>query len=182
MTDLEQLAASLPIDQLAAQFGADPQSVQSAISVALPALLNGLQANAQDPGGAESLASALTQHDNDLVSGQVDLGQVNVADGEKIVGHIFGANTDAVVQQLGSTGGGSSLISKLLPILAPIVLSYLAKQMGGASGGSGALGGILEQILTGAAQGSGSASSSGGALGGVLDDLLGGLLGGGRKS
>lgn len=183
MSALDEITATLPIDQLAAQLGEDPAAVQQAVSVALPALLHGLEANAADPAGEASLAAALAQHDNDLASGPVDLGAVDVTDGEKIVGHIFGANTDAVVNQLGGVGGSSSLVRKLIPILAPIVLSYLAKQFGqkgGAAAGGGLLGGILSQILAGAAQGSGSSSSAGG-LGSIFGDLLGGLLGGGRR-
>ena len=110
---------------------------------------------------------------------------VDPQDGERITAHIFGGHQDQVVHQLGSTGAGSSLVQKLLPILAPIVLSYVAKQMGakGGAAGGGVLGTILSSILAGAAQGTGGSSRSqtSGGIGDVLGDLLGGLLGGGRK-
>ena len=186
-SDLDQLRASLPIDQIASRLGEDPDDVRRAVDVALPALLGGLRANAEDPGGEASLAQALGQHDPSVATQPIDLADVDPQDGEKITAHIFGAQQDQVVHQLGSTGVGSSLVQKLLPILAPIVLSYLAKQMGakGGAAGGGVLGTILSSILAGAAQGTGgsSRSSSGsGGLGDVLGDLLGGLLGGGRKS
>jgi len=182
MSSLDQLASSIPVDQLAAQLGADPEAVRQAIQVALPALVQGLDANAQDPGGAASLSQALAQHDPELATDPIDPLEADPVDGEQIVRHIYGDQTDEVVHQLGGVGGSSDLIQKLLPYLAPIVLSYLAKQMGSGSGSGGLLGQVLQQVLTGAAQGSGSASQSGGALGGILGDLLGGLLGGGRKS
>ncbi|WP_374456354.1 DUF937 domain-containing protein [Nocardioides sp.] len=186
MADLDELRASLPIDQIAAQVGEDPDDVRRAVDVALPALLGGLRANAEDPGGEASLAEALGQHDPAVATAPISLADVDTADGERITRHIFGGQQDQVVRQLGSTGAGSSLVQKLLPILAPIVLSYVAKQMGakGGAAGGGVVGSILSSILTGAAQGAGgsSRSSSSGGFGDLLGDLLGGLLGGGRKS
>jgi len=178
MSAIDDITASLPIDQLAAELGERPEDVRSAVAVALPALLQGLGANAQDPGGAASLTAAVQQHQDGLADGPVDLGQVNVADGERITRHVFGDNTDQVVSALGGVGGSGGLIGKLLPILAPIVLSYLAKQMG-SGGGGGVLESILGQILGGAAQGSGGGSAG---MGSMLDDLLGGLLGGGTRA
>ncbi|HXH79842.1 DUF937 domain-containing protein [Nocardioides sp.] len=184
MADINELISTLPIDQIAARLGEDPDAVRRAVDVALPALLGGLEANAQDPGGEASLAEAVGQHDNDVATPPVDVNDVDVAEGQKIAAHIFGANQDQVVNQLGSTGVSSSLVSKLIPILAPIVLSYLAKQVGGRSGaaGGGVLGSILSSILGGAASGAGTPSSAGTSAGSILTDLLGGLLGGGRKA
>ncbi len=183
MADINELLATLPIDQIAAQLGEDPDDVRRAVDVAVPALLGGLEANAADPGGEASLSEAVAQHDNDVATPPVDVNDVDVADGQKIAAHIFGANQDQVVSQLGSTGVSSGLVQKLLPILAPIVLSYLAKQMGGKSGaaGGGVLGSILSSILGGAASGAGTPSAAGKGAGSILGDLLGGLLGGGRK-
>ena len=80
--------------------------------------------------GAASLERAVQQHSAQLFEGGVDLDEVDEQDGDKIVHNVFGANTDQVVQKLGSTdsGGGQGIIQKLLPILAPIVLSFLASQ------------------------------------------------------
>ncbi|MEI2712472.1 MAG: DUF937 domain-containing protein [Nocardioides sp.] len=184
MTSYEELAANLPIDQIAARLGEDPAAVQAAVNIALPTLFGGLEANAQDAGGAQSLASALDAHNNDLADPPVDIDQVDTADGEAISRHIFGNNEEQVINQLGATGASSTLIKKLIPILAPIVLSYLAKQLASKGAGAGALGAILSTILAGAAQGAGgsSQSSAGSAMGSIFGDLLGGLLGGGRKA
>ncbi len=178
MSAYDDIASRLPIQQLADQVGAEPAEVERAIQSVLPALLGGLQANAADPGGAASLADALGHHDNGLADGTVDLSRVDPEEGDLITRHVFGDQTDQVINQLGGVGGGSGLVAKLLPLIAPIVLSYLAKRMGqggSGSGGGGVLGDILGQVLGGAAGGSGS-----GGLG--LDDLLGGLLGGGTKA
>lgn len=184
MSELEQLLANLPIDQISASLGEDPQAVQTAASAVLPALLGGLQANAQDPAGAMSLLDALGQHDNDLADDPSDLGRVDAADGEKIAGHVFGDHQDQVVNQLGASSGVSGgLIRKLLPILAPIVLSMIAKKMrsgsgAGAGGGQDILSSVLEQVISGAAQGAGGGQANAGS---IISDVLGGLLGGGRR-
>jgi len=194
MPAVDDILSQLDIDQLAGQVGADPADVEQAARVALPALLGGLQANAADPAGSASLQEALGQHDPTLVEGGVDVEQVDQADGARIASHIFGDNQDQVVHQLGGVGGGASrtIISKLIPILAPIVLSWLAKQVlggsgqaaGGAPAGAGqapggGLGDVLGQVLGGATKG----TQVGGAVdtGSIISDVLGGLLGGGRR-
>jgi hypothetical protein len=190
MTDYDDIVSRLPIQQLAQQVGEDPSDVERAIHTVLPALLGGLRANAADPGAAASLTQALGHHAGNLPGdGPVDLDQVDTDDGAKIARHVFGDQTDQVINQLGGVGGASSgLIAKLLPILAPIVLAYVGKQMsgsgsGGAGGGAagGVLGSILGSILSGAASGTrGGSSGSNIDLGDILGGL-GGLLGGGTR-
>lgn len=182
MTAYDDIAARLPIQQIAAQLGEDPAEVERAVHTVLPALLGGLQANAADPGGAASLATALGHHAGNLPGdGTVDLSQVDTQDGAKIAHHVFGDNTDQVISQLGGVGGNSGLVAKLLPLLAPIVLAYLGKQLG-QSGGSGAGGGVLGSILGSILGGAASGMGGGSAAGNIdIGDVLGGLLGGGTK-
>jgi hypothetical protein len=176
MAAYDDIIANIPISDLARRLGVDETTARQAVDEALPALLGGMGANAQDPAGAASLERAVQQHPARLFEGGVDLDEVDEQDGDKIVHNVFGANTDQVVQKLGSTdsGGGQGIIQKLLPILAPIVMSYLAKRLTGGAGGA-AGGGLLGSILGGALGGS-SGDGDGG-----LGDLLGGLLGGGRR-
>jgi hypothetical protein len=190
---VDDILAEIPMDQLAAQLGVDQATAEQMTRQAIPALLGGMQANAEDPSGARSLAGALDQHPSDLIDGGVDLNQVDADDGEKIVGNIFGPNQDQVAQTLGG-GQTGDLIKKLLPILAPIVLSYLSKRFlgqnqsrggqnpldsilsGGASGSSNPLNDMLNSMLGGGAAG----RASGQPAGGSILDMLGGLLGAGR--
>lgn len=189
MSEIDDLLSQLPIDQIARQVGASPDEVTQAASAVLPALMGGMQANAKDPGGATSLLEALGQHDNDLLTGGVQLQDVDAGQGESIARHVFGDNQDTVVSRLGGVGGSESLVKKLVPILAPIVLSWLAKRVLGGSGtsakaGSGsAIQDILGQVLQGPGQGpsQGSAGRSTPSAGSVVSDILGGLLGGGRR-
>lgn len=162
MADYTELLASLPIDDIARRLGTDPETARQASAAAIPALLGGLQANASDPAGKASLVGALGQHDPSLVEGGVNLDEVDVADGEKVVNHVFGPSSGEVVNRLGASQGvGSDLMGKLLPILAPIVLAYLTNKVLGRAG-----------------QTPSTQQSSGGMLG----DLLGSILGGGRST
>ncbi|MBA3905800.1 MAG: DUF937 domain-containing protein [Pseudonocardiales bacterium] len=188
MSPVDDIMSQIPLGQLAGQLGVNPQEAEQAVRTALPALLGGIHANTQDPGGAQSFAQAVQQHDPSLVEGGVDLNQVNPDDGQKIVNHVFGANQGQVVQQLGGVGSASSgLIQKLLPILAPIVMAYLAKQLTGApsnvgaGGGGGGLGGMLGGLLGGVLGGGGGAQQQQQSSGPDLGSILGGLLGGGTR-
>jgi len=177
---LDQLMRAIPTDQIAETIQEDPQATRQAVKASLPALLGGLSANAERPEGAQSLLSALGQHQDGLADG-ASVDQIDIQDGEKILGHVFGGNTDGVVSQLGGMSGSqtSSIVRKLLPILAPIVLSWLAKQVGGAAGGGAAAprGGADEQPDGPLGQGRPDASTGGGDLTSVLQDVLGSALG-----
>ena len=202
MSEIDQLLEQVPLAQIAEELGVDQAQAEASSRTALQALLGGLQANASDPAGALSLGQALGGHDGSLLG--ADLGAIDQEDGQAIVENIFGGNTNDVIAQLGGVrgAGGSGLIAKLLPILAPFVLAWLGKKLrgqggmgdilgqvlGGAAGGSGGsmgpggggLGDILGQVLGGASGGAGGASTGSG--GGGLGDILGQVLGGGAGS
>jgi hypothetical protein len=182
MSTIDELLSQIPIDQVAAQLGLSEADAEKAVRSALPALVTGMQANAADPAGAESLAKALGQHDGSLLDGGVDLGQVDVDDGQKIVNHVFGDNEEAVADQLSAFGGlDSGMIMKLLPMLAPLLMSFLGKSFGGGGGTAGKIdsgSGSAADATSGLDSGM-APSLDGDDAGGGLGDLLGGLLGGG---
>ena len=183
MDAADEILSQIPLDQLAQQLGVDEATAEQALRQAVPALLGGMEANARDPGGAASLEKALGQHAGSPLEG-LDLGSIDTTDGEAIVGNVFGDNSDQVINKLGEQGGGSGIMQKLLPILAPIILSMLADKFlgqgqtapGQASGPmpSGGETGGLDDLI-------GSVTGAGGSAGGI-GDLLGGLLGGGGGS
>ncbi|WP_256792553.1 DUF937 domain-containing protein [Terrabacter sp. Ter38] len=203
MGSYDEILDQVPIDQLAGQFGVGSDEVRQAAESALPALLGGLHANASDPAGADSLLTALSDHQG-TING---LDDVDEQDGKAIVGNIFGGSTDQVVGRLGGLGGTSgSLVQKLLPILAPIVMSWLANKLGqgglgGMLGGGSSSAGTTTTAGSGSPDGGplfpggvgadsgpvqapGSATSTGAASGGSnpLQDVLGQVLGGGSGS
>ncbi|MDO5512932.1 MAG: DUF937 domain-containing protein [Corynebacterium sp.] len=183
--NINDLLSKLPVDSIAARLGEDPAKVREAAGQVLPALLAGMGANAQDPAGRDSLATAVDAHNPNLVEGEINVDDIDTQDGAKIAHHVFGQNEDQVAHQLGGVVGGTSLVRSLLPILAPIAMSWLAGrlQQGGGGGTTQAQsrGGLLEQILGQVLGGGQAQAPSQGGMGGVLGDILGGLLGGGRR-
>ncbi|MFD0361607.1 DUF937 domain-containing protein [Nocardia sp. GCM10030253] len=196
MTSFDDLLAQVPVSQIAAKLGVDESTASTAVKAALPTLLGGLQANATQPEGAASLVGALDNH-GDLVEGEgeVDIDKVDVTDGSKIVDNVFGEEKNTVISALGASEGtgGNDLVSKLLPMLAPIVLAYLAKQLSGGGGaaaepqtqaGGGGIGDLLGGLLGGSSKSGGIGGAIGEALaknaGGTLGNVLGGLFGGKR--
>jgi len=180
MSDIDQLLTQIPLAAIAQELGVDESQAAASSRTALEALLGGLQANASDPAGALSLGQALGTHDGSLLG--ADLVDIDQEDGSAIVHNIFGGNTSDVIAQLGGVkgSGGSGLIAKLLPILAPFVLAWLGQKLRG----QGGMGDILGQVLGGAAGGAGGSSSGagGGGLGDILGQVLGGAAGGGSSS
>lgn len=165
---VEEILGQIDPDELASRVGTDPETAMDAARKALPALLGGLDLEVQG-GKADALAAAALQDHEGRLDQPNPLASVDPAEGQKILGHMFGDRLGTVEQRLGGTSqAGSSIFSKLLPILAPLVMSWLAGRMRGAtkpSGGGGG-GGGLDDLLGG----------------GGLSDILGGLLGGEKES
>ena len=167
MGAIQDILANLDVNQIAAALGQNPSDVESAATTAVGSLLTGLEGNLEDPQGAISLANALGNHidDNNAApqTGAIDLGQIDFADGAKIVNHILPASQQQ--QLFGGLQG--ALIQKLMPLLAPIVMAYFAKKLSA----SGGLGSVLGQVLGGGAP---QQQQSGGGLGDILGQILGG--------
>ncbi|MEM9517774.1 MAG: DUF937 domain-containing protein [Actinomycetota bacterium] len=157
---------------------------ERAAGLGMEALLSGLARNAESRQGARSITKALKAHDGAVLD---DIPQAlgssrNAADGEKIVNHIFGDNTDQIAQSVAEKSGlDLSSVTTLLPMLAPLVMGALAKKTGGK--GAGALPGALRQETSGfdlgdlvGMLGAGTGSGKGSGLG-ALGGLLGGLFG-----
>ena len=162
------------IEQISQNVGADSSLVNSAIQMALPALINGLANNAATPQGAESLNNALEQdHSGGGVldnlgglagmifgGGQEAAPPPRQADAGGILGHILGTNQGAVAQEVSNKSGlGLGQVAQILMFLAPIVMSYLGKQKQEQNVGADGLGGLLGGLLGGGQQAAPQASS-----------------------
>lgn len=177
MSMLEELAGALGGDtlgQLAGALGADNDLVSKGVAAALPAMLGGLARNARQPEGANALANALgNDHDGSILDslGSIFGGENKWAQqqanrhGESILGHLFGGSRGQVEQQVQAASGlNAGMVTKLLPLLAPVVLGYLGKKMSG--GGANQIAESLEQERVAVKQ-------NDGAFGQILDMLDG---------
>lgn len=126
------------VDQLSQNLGANHTTVNSAIQLALPALLGALAKNAADAGGAQSLNQAIEKdHDGSLLDNIADyLGAGGPepqsgrrTDGIGILEHAFGGKQTEIAKEVSrQTGLDIGQIAQLLITLAPIVMGYLGRQ------------------------------------------------------
>ena len=165
------------LNQVAGQFGLNPDQAQSAISALLPALMGGVQRNTQQEGGLESLLGALTGGNHgQYLDDPSRLAQAETTqDGNSILGHLLGskdASRSLAAQAAQQTGLDSSLLKQMLPVVASLAMGALSKQSAqsnfsgamqqqGPSGVMGLLSGFLDQNHDGS----------------MVDDLLKGVAG-----
>jgi hypothetical protein len=167
---LGQQQGSDAVGQISQQIGADPSAVQSAIQMALPAILGGLAQKAQQPETAPMIASAIEQEQGGLLDNLGGLfgggGAVNPMMSAGILSTIFGNNQTQVADQIGQKSGlNTGQVASILMMLAPIVLGYLGRrqtQQGLDQGG------ILD-MLNGYGQQAQQQPQAGGWLSGMLD-------------
>ncbi len=159
---LGQQQGSQAVDQISQTVGSQPSLVNSAIQMALPALINGLANNAATPEGAQNLNTALEQHDGGILDNLGSLGSLASSifgggqsspqlDAGGILGHILGGSQGNVTQQISNQSGlGAGQVAQILMMLAPIVMGYLGRQKQqnnlDAGGLSAMLGGQQQQI------------------------------------
>jgi hypothetical protein len=163
---LGQQQGGQAVQEISRNVGAEPSAVNSAIQMALPAILGGLANNASNPEGAQSLNNALEQdHDGSILDNLGGLGSLIFGGGNAqqqtipsrqtdaggILGHVFGNNQGQVAQQISNQSGlNSGQVAQILMMLAPIVMGYLSKQKQeqnlDAGGLSNWLGGQQQQI------------------------------------
>jgi hypothetical protein len=179
MNLLETLAAAgggSIMREIGQSVGANEAQAKTAIEQLLPALARGIQRNAAQPGGLESLLGALKNGSHQrYVDQPEDLSRPEaIQDGNAILGHILGSedvSRNVAGRAAAETGLAPDLLKKMLPMLAAAVMGSLGKQTSGGGGlaslagggdsGGADLGGMLSSFLD--ADGDGSA----------LDDVLG---------
>lgn len=161
------------IGNISQQTGIDQNKAKDVVSSSLPELLGAMQGNMLSGDGASGLLGALTsgKHDGSILDNLGGfLGGGDFSDGGKILGHLMGDKLSAVENGISKkTGVDSSIIAKILPMLAPIIMGYLGKQAKNKNVSSTTdLGGLLGGLLTGASDGN-SGGIGGAILTGVLD-------------
>lgn len=160
------------VDALSEQFGLNRAQTISAIEALMPAFSTGLKRNTSGASGAASLIEALANghHGRYIDEPKLATSGRGVSEGNAILGHLFG-NKDVsravAAQAAQSTGIGSSLLKKMLPVIASMVMGALFKGSTGSRGGG--LGGALGQ------------AAGGGLLGTIIEGLAGGMMGGARQ-
>lgn len=172
MAGLDDILSKLPIDQIAAKLGVDPDTARAAVEQGGGAILSGLKTNASTAEGAASIEQALSRHAGATVPASVD--DVDTADGEKILGHVFDGKEQEVAKTLTQDPQTAGIdFGKLLPMLAPVVMGLLAKNQSSKTESTAAAGGGGIGDLIGGLLGGGTSSAGGVDIGGLLGGLFG---------
>jgi hypothetical protein len=160
MNILETLMSSAQggsLQNAARQFGLDQSSTQALLKQLVPALAGGLQRNVSSAEGADGLRRALSggSHERYLNDAAALQDDNTVADGNNILGHIFGSkdvSRNVAAHAASQTGLDVGVIKQFLPVIAAATMGALSKQTAGGaklqgnpqSGLSGMLGGLLD--------------------------------------
>ena len=165
------LKQSGAIGSIAQQLGVNEQVAQMGAAALLPSILGGFKKTTQaQPSGLEGLGGLLGQlGGGGLLDSVLGPEPTPVEKGNDVLGQIFGSkdvSRSVAGHAAEQTGIDSSMLKKMLPILAMLVAGYMAKQAGGSSDSGGGLGGMLGGLLGG---GGAQASGAGGGLGSLLD-------------
>lgn len=132
--DLQKLAGALlssdAVKGLSKRSGASTMEVKKVLSQALPALLGGADAQAKGADTAEGFAAALSSHAKSNTSDLSGfLGNVDLEDGAKILGHLLGNNTADTTKTIAKKAGVSgSKTTSILAAAAPLLMSLLGQQ------------------------------------------------------
>ena len=154
------------VNEIARQFGLNDGQVKDVIGQLAPALGRGLQENSRSTGGLEALTKALSQGNHSRYMDDPNaLGSSEAtADGNGILGHILGSkevSRELAGRAANNTGVDSSIIKKILPMVAALAMGGLSKQANANPSGGNQITDMLGSLLD--SDGDGSA----------FDDLIG---------
>lgn len=158
------------INEIARKFDLSEEQARSAVGSLIPSVNRGLQHRAKEEVGVNDILDALgkDKHAKYLDEPKRLGKKETTSDGNSILGHIFGnkeVSRNVAKDASKKTGLASSLMKKMLPIVASMVMASLSKKVFG--GGSSATesrsesGGLLTSLLDSDNDGS------------IIDDVLG---------
>lgn len=151
--DLKKIAGSLlssdSISGLSGLTGASSKDVTSVLTQALPSLLSGAKDQAEGEGTSASFVTALTDHAKVDTSDLTKfLGNVDMADGAKIIGHLLGSGKDDVVKDIAKdTGVSKAKTDSILSSAAPLLMSLLGQQAQEEEKDESLMGGLVGSLL-----------------------------------
>jgi hypothetical protein len=157
------------ISEIARKLGISEEQARNGVGALVPSLSRGMQRRSNEIGVNDILDALGKGNHSKYLDEPERLGrQETIDDGNSILGHIFGSkevSRNVAKDAASKTGLGSTLMKKMLPIVASMVMASLSKKVLG--GGSSTApsrsksGGLLTSLLDSDGDGS------------VIDDVLG---------
>ena len=159
--------------------GLSANQVSGVISSVLPQLLSGAGAQASNKETSASFLNALDSHGKkDTYDLESFFGNVDTKDGEKILGHLLGANTGSAAKAAAESAGVTEKeASQVMANVAPLLMSVLGQQKAkhSATGGSELLKAVMSNSFGSLLGASKKPSAS--VLGGIDANDVIGILG-----
>lgn len=158
------------LDEISRNFGLTEDQTRSAVEGLIPALSRGIEKNSGNEHGMDELLDAVRngKHGQYIEQPNTLSRPETSEDGNGILGHIFGnkqVSRDVASQVSKQSGISSSILKKMLPVVASLVMGAISKKvMGGGSKGQvnrAQSGGIIGMLLDSDGDGS------------IWDDVLG---------
>ena len=163
----EMLTGGSNLGALSSFLGSDDEKTSGLLGMAGPALLGALGKRSASPAGAEALFGLANGADDSILDnlggflGGGDSGGV----GGALLGSLLGSKRGAVESGLAQQSGmGGAIVSKLLPMLAPMVMGFLKRKIMGGGMNASSMASML---------GDNTNAMRGGGLGSILDLLDG---------
>jgi hypothetical protein len=179
------------VNNMARQFGLQPEQAQGAMEALLPAFQMGMQRQAESTDGLQNLIQMFGggQHAGFHDADGDGIPDDAATQGNDVLGQLFGSKdvSRAVAAQASAMSGVSdSILKQMLPVMASMLMGGMFKgAMGSGLGGlmgqamQGGLGGMMGQMMGGAQP---QQQAGGGLMGGLLGNLFGGMMGGGKPA
>jgi len=158
------------LDELSRNFGLNEEQTRHAVEGLIPALSRGIQKNTGSEQGMDELLDALKsgKHERYMEQPNTLSRPETVEDGNGILGHLFGnkqVSRDVASKVSKQSGISSTILKKMLPVVASLVMGAISKKVIGGKTASqvnrGSSGGLLGTLLDSDRDGS------------IWDDVLG---------
>ncbi|MBQ1826792.1 MAG: DUF937 domain-containing protein [Erysipelotrichaceae bacterium] len=123
---MKNMTSKSSIGALIGKSGASADSIEKALTSAIPSLIGSMTKNASTEKGAKSLLGALSQHnDKAEISSQIE--NADEEDGNKIIGKIMGGGKDDFVSSIAKKAGlDIGQTNSILSSIAPAILSTVS--------------------------------------------------------
>ncbi len=127
---MKTMLSSDSIAQMSKKTGTSTDGVKSVLLSSLPAMLNGVQGQANNANTVAGFAGALDSHAQDDTSDITSfLSNVDLEDGDKIVKHLLGGAKSATTRAAAKKAGISTSSSKsIIDTAAPLLMSLIGQQ------------------------------------------------------
>ncbi len=130
---LTQATQSDNLQNISDKTNTPPDATEQIIKLAGPLLIGALANNTKTDQGKQALHQAVkTKHTKTTANGDLStiLQNVDMQDGAKILGHIFGSQQEQVTQKVAQKAGvDSTQATNILSVLAPMILGNLGSQV-----------------------------------------------------